>query len=210
VNVRSESTPAIRVEYKDFKDVGEHRVYRFSIIGPNGPAETRLLIAIAAFAGRVRLQDGPDVCYQKLQETVAAGETPAEVITIDDADLERHRVSQTKVVKRRSSWTPEAAAARAAARPAPSSVPFTPRRPVAPPVAAAPAAPPGLDKGQRVHHQVFGAGVTMAPSGHHTVITFDDSGQKTFVTSMLKVDVLSGPHTWETRPGGKNRPCRTP
>jgi hypothetical protein len=31
-----------------------------------------------------------------------------------------------------------------------------------------------------------------------------------FVTSLLKVDVLSPPHTWETGPRGKNRPCVRP
>jgi hypothetical protein len=48
--------------------------------------------------------------------------------------------------------------------------------------------------------------VTGATSGGHTVVRFDQDGPKTFVTSLLEVDVLSAPQTWESGPRG-NRPC---
>jgi hypothetical protein len=94
----------VRVEYLDFQNVAEHREYRFRGYGPDGWAEFRLRIAATAFgAGRVRLQDGPDVCYQKLLGATAAAETPLpDVITIDDADLARYREAHTQVSKRRS------------------------------------------------------------------------------------------------------------
>ncbi len=64
-----------------------------------------------------------------------------------------------------------------------------------------------LDQGQRVQHAQFGAGVvTVSSSDRHTIIHFDEGGPKTFVTSMLNVEILSPPHTWETGPRGKNRP----
>lgn len=203
---------AVRVEYLDFADVAEHREFRFRVSGPDGPTEVRVRIAIAAFAaGRVRLQDGPDVCYQKLLRTVAAGETTsADVITIDEAELTSYREAHTHAPKRRS-WTPT---------PSPSSAPtpaFVPRRqprtPSAPPRVAPPVtshAAPAFEEGQRVVHAVHGIGVTTSSSDGHTVVQFDEDGPKTFVTSMLELDVLSPPHTWETGPRGKNRLCRTP
>src|SRR5206468_1227167 len=64
-----------------------------------------------------------------------------------------------------------------------------------------------LEAGQRVSHAIFGVGVTSSSSRGHTVVCFDEGGTRTFVTSILKVDVLSAPHAWETTPRGKNRPC---
>jgi hypothetical protein len=193
-----------RVEYLDFQNVPDHRVYRLVACGPDGRAEFRFRIATAAFgAGRVKLQDGPDVCYQKLLRQLGAGETAGpDVVTIDDAELASYREAHTPAQKH---------------RPPPASLPpkppFAPRAParprssVVPPVAPL-AAEPALDEGQRVNHEAFGLGVTTSSTGAHTTIRFDAEGARTFVTSMLKLDVLSGPHTWETGPRG-NRPCES-
>ena len=197
----------VRVEYLDFQNVPDHRVYRLAVYGPDGPAEFRYRIAIAAFGARqVRLQDGPDVCYQKLLRAVAAGETASpDVVTIDDAELASYREAHTHVPKHRS-WT-------SSAPPKPPFVPRTPPRPRSPQRPDAPPATsdtkPALDEGQRVSHAVFGVGVTTSSSGGHTIICFDEDGPRTFVTSMLKLEVLSAPHTWETGPRGKNRPRET-
>ena len=43
-----------------------------------------------------------------------------------------------------------------------------------------------------------------------TVVSFDGDGPRSFVTSMLEVEVLSAPHTWNTSPRGVNRPCDAP
>jgi hypothetical protein len=196
----------VRVEYLDFQSFPEHREYRLAVYGPDGPAEFRFRIAIAAFAaGRVRLQDGPDVCYQKLLRAVAAGETASpDLATIDDLELASYREAHTHVPKRRA-WT----------NALPPKPPFVPRpqSPRSPQLPVAPLAvtdrEPRLDEGQRVSHAVYGVGVTAASSGGHTTISFDEDGPRTFVTSMLKLDVLSAPHTWETGPRGKNRPRHT-
>jgi len=193
----------VRVEYLDFRSAADHREYRLAVYGDNGPAEFRFRIAFAAFgAGRVRIQDGPDVCYQRLLRAVAAGETVGpDLVTIDDVELARYREAHTQVPKRRSS-TP------ASSPPAPF-VPRTPPRPrsPAPPPGPLPIddAGPAFHEGQRVSHAVFGVGVTTSSSGGRTIVCFDDNGPRTFVTSLLRLDVLSAPHTWETGPRGKNR-----
>jgi hypothetical protein len=206
----------VRVEYLDFQNVGKDREFRFRVYGADGSTEFRLRIAIAAFAaGRVRLQDGPDVCYQKLLRAVAAGDTASPgVIAIDDVDLAIYLEAHTKVPKRRS-WTPSSPAPSSPTSSSPT-LPNVPPRQSRTPSPRLPVAPlvtshgePALEEGQRVSHSVFGAGVTTSSSRGHTVVCFDQAGPKTFVTSMLKVDVLSAPHMWETSPRGKNRPCRT-
>jgi len=197
-----------RVEYLGFQDVAEHREFRFRLHGPEGWSTCRLRIALAAFgAGTVRRQDGPDVCYRKLLGAVADDEAASpDVITIDDADLASYREATTPVPKHRS-WT----------RPSPPTPAAVPRRPPRAPSRPLPVAPlltkdtgPAFEEGQRVSHAVFGVGVTSSSSSGHTVVCFDEAGPKTFVTSMLEVDVLSPPHTWETGPRGRNRPCPTP
>jgi hypothetical protein len=92
-----------RVEYLEFKDLAEHREYRFRVYGAEGSSEIRMRIDNAAFdARRVRRQDGAEVCYQKLLRTIAAVETPhPDVIAIEDVDLFSYRDDHTQVRKRR-------------------------------------------------------------------------------------------------------------
>ena len=189
-----------RVEYLDFRNGPDHREYRLAVFTPEGATEFRFRIATGAFGvGRLRLQDGPDLCYQKLLRAVAAGVRVSNVVTIEDVDLISYREMHTHAPKHRSGWTPS-----------PAKAPFVPRpellppppRPVAP--VARNAAKPALDEGQRVRHAVFGVGVTASSGGGRTLIRFDEGGPKTFVTSLLQVDVLSAPYTWESTPRGKN------
>ncbi len=198
---------SVRVEYLDFQNLAEHREFRLRVYGPDGSTESRFRIPIAAFgAGRVRLQDGPEVCYQKLLRALAAGEAAGpDVITIDDADLASYREAHTPVRKHRSGWTPAPPPTPALLPPKPPRAP-SPQRSGPAPVTDDPAR--ALEEGQRVRHAIFGVGVTTSSSRGHTVVCFDEGGTKTFITSMLKVDVLSAPHEWETSPRGKNRPCR--
>jgi hypothetical protein len=197
----------VRVEYLDFQDVGERREFRLRVCERDGAREFRFGIARAAFkAARVSLQDGPSVCYQKLRRMIEAGETASpEMITIDEAELIGYREAHTPVQKKRSPAPPSL--------PRPPFVPRGPaRRPSPPPVAAAPVVSdsvPDLEAGQRVHHAIFGDGVTIASSVGRTAVCFDTAGTKTFVASMLEVEALSAPHTWETSRRGVNRPCRT-
>ena len=201
----------VRVEYCGFANVPGHREFRFRILRREGSVEHRLHIPMAAFGdGRIRLQDGPDVCYQKLLQVVAGPEGVTDAIPIDDADLASYRVAHTKVAKHRKSWTPpvvdpsttEAPPAVVRRRPTP---PATVRA-----AATAPSGAPAFEKGQRVSHAVFGPGVMASSFGGHTVVCFDGEGRKTFVTSIVKLEVLSAPDTWETGPKGQNRPCRSP
>ena len=196
-----------RVEYLDYQTLPDYREYRLTVRAPEGSAEFRFRIPIAAFAAkRMLLQDGPDVCYQKLLRTLASGETPSpEAVTIDDAELASYRETHTPA-PRRGSWT-------SASSPKPESAQRTPpaprpRLPVAAPPATGETAP-AFDEGQRVSHAIFGVGVTMASSGAYTSIHFDDDVLRTFVTSLLTLEVLSAPHTWKTGPRGKNRPRDT-
>ena len=203
---------SVRVEYLGFQNVDAHREFRFRVYAPDGFRELRSRIANDAFvARRVSPQDGPDVCYQKLLRAIAAGEMPGPgVITIDDGDLVRYREEHTHVARHRSSWTPSSPAAPAVVPPR------QPRRPARLPSPRLPVAPfvpeeiqLGLREGQRVNHAVHGMGVTTLATGARTVVRFDRGGLKTFVTSMLELEVLSAPHTWETTPRGTNRPCQT-
>lgn len=200
-----------RVEYLDFQNVAGHREYRLALYGPDGRTEFRFRIAMSAFgAGRARLQDGADICYQRLLRAVLSGETASpDLFTIDDAELARYREAHTHVPKHRAR-PPVVSSPATAVRPPP---PPPPRRPPSPTPSVAPPAPsdapPALDEGQRVSHAVYGVGVTASSSGGHTVIRFDEDGPKTFITSMLELKVLSAPHTWETTPRGKNRPRLT-
>jgi len=201
--------PFMRVEYLGFETVGEHREFRLRVYGPDASSEFRFRIAIASFTdGRIRMQDGPDVSYQKLLRVAAGGLTSADVVTIDDADLASYREAHTKVAKHRRSWTPPSPLA----TPVPTPAVLRRHRPRAP--LPPPAVPPVLERsafeeGQRVSHAIYGEGVMTSSSGAHTVVTFDKQGPKMFITSMLKVTVLSPAHAWETGARGKNRPCPT-
>jgi hypothetical protein len=202
---------AVRVEYLDYREVDEHREYRFRVYGVGQSDEFRVRIANAAFdARRVRMQDGPDLCYQKLLKTIAAGVTAQpDGITIEDVDLLSYRDDHTPVPKRRS-WTPSPDAPVVAPRKPPQ---FRPRTRTPTPSPAVPDlsgdVAPALEEGQRVNHAVFGMGVTTATTSTRTTVSFDRDGPRSFVSSMLAVEVLSAPHTWETNRRGASRPRRT-
>ena len=197
----------VRLEYVDFQDVAEYREFRLRVRTLDGSNDVRVRIPIAAFhTGRLRLQDGPDICYQKLLQAEGASDTASpETITIDEVELARYADGHKSVQKHRSwsSPSPDAAVAEPANPANPAEPP--PARRATPVVSSVPE--PVLEGGQRVSHAVFGLGVMRSPSGGRTVVSFDEDGPKTFITSLLEVDLLSAPHTWETTPRGKNRPC---
>jgi hypothetical protein len=212
VSPRPSPRPAVRVEYLDFHDVDGHREYRFRVCGPDGASERRSRIPKAAFEARlVRVSDGPDLCYQKLVHAIAGGaaESPEVMTTIAEVDLSRYRDEHAPPSKARSPRKPLDPAAPVAERPTrPQYRPAPPKSVTVEPPAAplASSVEPALEEGQRVKHAVFGMGVTTAANSARTVVSFDRDGSRSFVTSLLEVEVLSAPHTWETGPRGVNRP----
>jgi hypothetical protein len=200
--------PALRIEYKGFENVADRREYLLVLYRPEGIEEHRFSIAIAAFGARlIRLQDAPDLCYQKLLGVVAAGTpTSGGVVRIEDADLVSYRVAHTPAPPRRREPTTTPTHA------TPYAAPAVPRRPAfmsrpatAPKPMPAPPAASGFGEGQRVHHAVFGDGVISLSRAGRTAVSFDEHGSKTFLTSLLELQVLSEPNTWETSVRGKNR-----
>jgi hypothetical protein len=197
---------AVRIEYKGFQSVGDRREYLLILHRSDEPEEFRFSFRVAAFGnggGNIRLQDAPDLCYQKLLQVAADG-TPRsrEVIQIEDADLVSYRVAHTPAASRRAAPRPSTTNPATPAVPRP---PFVPRRAAEPPKPVVAPPPPAFDEGQRVRHAVFGDGVTNVSTATHTAVHFDEHGPKTFLTSLLALDVLSGPRVWETGPRGKNR-----
>jgi hypothetical protein len=193
----------VRIEYKGFQCVADRREYLLVLHRSDEPEEFRFSFRLAVFGnGGIRLQDAPDLCYQKVMQAAAEG-TPCgrQVIQIEDADLASYRAAHTPAASRRAAPRPSTAPA----TPAPPRAPFVPRRAAEPVKPAVPAPPPAFDEGQRVRHAVFGDGVTNASTATHTAVHFDEHGPKTFLTSLLALDVLSGPGVWETGPRGKNR-----
>jgi hypothetical protein len=63
-----------------------------------------------------------------------------------------------------------------------------------------------LENGQRVQHALYGTGVTTLCTDVRTTIAFDEHGVKTFVASMLQIEILSAPGTWVADGRGKPHP----
>jgi hypothetical protein len=160
-------------------------------------------VPIAFFAAnRVLLQDGPDICYQRLLRMVSAGEAPGRgVITLDGTELAAYREAHTPAPRRRV--TPKAPPKRAPV----TRIPIPEKHPKLPIAAPAPVpeVQPTFDEGLRVSHARYGAGVTMTSAAGRTTVQFDDHGVRTFLSSILELEVLSAPHEWEAGPRGKNR-----
>ena len=199
------SADLIRIQFLDYQDEEACREYRLALHSQDGTVvEVRVRIPVAAFAAnRVLLQEGPDVCYQRLLRMLSAGEAPSRdvVIVIDGAELAAYREAHNPAPRR--SVTPKSPPKRSPM----TRTPVPEKRPKLPVAAAPPPAEIELafDEGQRVSHAIFGAGVTMASSGGRTSVQFDDHGVKSFVTSLLKLERLSASHEWEAGPRGKNR-----
>ena len=191
---------SIRIEYTGFRNAGDFREFDLAVHNPEGIVRFCVRIALSAFDGRsVRLQEGPDICYQVLLRMMANGDVlHGQTMTLGDAELGLYRDAHAPATRapRPPSTEP---------RPAPVRRAFTPafRRIETPP--AAPPAKLRFDMGQRVQHAVFGAGITTSVLPDQTVVWFDDHGQKTFRTAMLELDILSEAGAWELGPRKKPR-----
>ena len=191
-----------RIEYIDCHSASDYREYRLALHTVDGAAEVRFRIAIAAFTSKhVLLQDGPDLCYQRLLRMLAAGEVPGHgVLTIDETELAAYRDAHTPTPRRSAAPKPAARPAsvqRARPGEARPKLPVAAARPAAAPsphsTRASVSATPSTEPASRRHRTA------------HTSVHFDEHGLRTFVTSLLKLEPLSAPHEWETGPRGKNR-----
>jgi len=88
---------SVHVEYVGFRSSETTREYTLRVKQAAGVTDDfTLAIANEAFIShRVRYQDGPDICFLKLQRELAAldGALPASYLSITDADLEEYRAA---------------------------------------------------------------------------------------------------------------------
>jgi hypothetical protein len=85
------------VEYLGFTTKGDAREYTLRLKPPAGEVRDFVVaIASEAFvARRVRYQDGPDICFLKLQRELAvSGDVmPPPYLSITDAELEEYKLA---------------------------------------------------------------------------------------------------------------------
>jgi hypothetical protein len=82
-----------RIEYVGFKDTGSSREYSLRVQQGANPSRTFVLAIVnEAFSSRTaRLQDGPDICYQRLLRVLAALDSEPDHIVLSEADLYEYR-----------------------------------------------------------------------------------------------------------------------
>src|SRR5262245_4498581 len=92
--------PSIR--YLGFRDVEGRREY--ALQGRSGETDRNYVrwIELVAFAKReARMQDGPDICYQKLLRELAAEPDSPESVAVTAADLAAYKEAHTPAPPRR-------------------------------------------------------------------------------------------------------------
>ena|SRR5437870_998974 len=93
------------LEYIGFRTTAARREYFLRCRSGEDIHEYTVGIAQAAFsAGRARFQDGPEICYAKLQRELdnCGGQAVAPDLTVSDAELAGYRESHTVPARRRS------------------------------------------------------------------------------------------------------------
>jgi hypothetical protein len=96
--------PQLALQYMGFKNDGPCREYRLMVREGENVREYTVSIPQTAFSdGRARLQDGPDICYLRMQrEMLANGLTGPTHLTITDEDLQAYRTAHAPVPRGRS------------------------------------------------------------------------------------------------------------
>ena len=86
------------LEYTGFTALALGREYAFALHGADAPARSfTIVIAAAAFGpGRLKYQEGPDLCYGKLQAALAAED-------LDGPVRPRQQVTESDIVAYRAS-----------------------------------------------------------------------------------------------------------
>jgi hypothetical protein len=93
------------VEYLGFTAASKSRDYRLRVRQGLDSEDFTVAVPNEAFlAHRVRYQDGPEICFLKLQRAVASGEgvLPKRALSVTDAELDEYRLSHTPKTIRRS------------------------------------------------------------------------------------------------------------
>ena len=94
---RGSDATRISVEYVGFQNTASRREYLFRARSGDDARDYTIWIVHAAFAARqALLQDGPDICFQKLQREVAEfGLGGATHLAVTDGDLASYRAAHT-------------------------------------------------------------------------------------------------------------------
>ncbi len=104
---------APQVEYVGFKTKASSREYTLVIkkVGSDPRTFTVAIPSVAFLAHRVRYQDGPEICFLKLQRALATapGDLPPKHVTVTDADLKAYKDEHSVPEKARRRLKPSAA-----------------------------------------------------------------------------------------------------
>ena len=103
------------IEYVGFRTGPEYREYHLRSHFGTETREYTVAIAHSAFtAGRVRFQDGPEICYLKLLrelESTEVGVSRAPHLTVTDAELADYVTAHTVPARGRGGFSASAATA---------------------------------------------------------------------------------------------------
>jgi hypothetical protein len=102
------NTKPIVIQYQGFQDVRDRREYRFDARRGEQARRYTVWIELAAFSGRhALLQDGPDICYQKLARDVAGVEFQGpDGIQVTESDLAAYRETHAVPSRKRATSSP--------------------------------------------------------------------------------------------------------
>jgi len=97
-------TPSASIRYVGFESTDDAREY--SLVIRQGEISSRVTVRIlhAAFADRrTRYQDGPDICFLKVQHELALhdNQPPDEALLVSDSELAAYRTAHEKQPGRR-------------------------------------------------------------------------------------------------------------
>jgi len=92
-----------QVEYVGFVTSAKAREYTLRVRRGDEAVEVILAIPNEAFLShRVRFQDGPEICFLKLQKELLAGDGPLPAwLSVDDSELEDYRTAHAPKPPRR-------------------------------------------------------------------------------------------------------------
>jgi hypothetical protein len=99
----AKATPpkAITIRYLGFKDVDGRRQYALQAQRGTETSQYTVSIDLAAFSKKqALLQDGPDICYQKLRELSVLELHPGGEVEVTEADLAAYRETHSRAPRR--------------------------------------------------------------------------------------------------------------